>query len=68
MLWNVKSLKKGSPIVCKYPVHGTSNILKTYAGMVESTGTGPNGPYAVVRSSGKVRTLRFDRMVNPASL
>jgi len=60
------TLKKGKNLVCKYPMHGTSNILKRYGGKVEQFGYGPNGPYAVVRSTdNKVRTLRCDRMIDP---
>lgn len=60
------TLKKGKNLVCKYPMHGTSNILKKYGGKVEQFGYGPNGPYAVVRSKdNKVRTLRCDRMIDP---
>jgi hypothetical protein len=60
------SLRKGGDFSCKYPKHGTLNILKRYAGKVEQFGFGPHGPYAVVRSKdNKVRTLRCDRMIDP---
>lgn len=61
---NVKNLKKGTFLSCKYPMHGTKNILKFYDGFVEQTGVGPNGPYAKVRCGrNTIRTLRFDRMI-----
>ena len=65
MFITAKGLKKGSDLVCKYPKNGTSNILKLYTGKVEFVGVGPNGPYATIRSRGKVRSLRFDRMIDP---
>ena len=63
---NVKNLKKGMFLDCKYPMHGTKNILKCYFGRVEQTGVGPNGPYAKVRCGrNTIRTFRFDRIVEP---
>ena len=63
---NVKSLKRGTLISCKYPLHGTKNILKSYCGLVEQSGVGPNGPYAKVRCGrNTIRTFRFDRMIEP---
>ena len=60
------SLVAGKTLACKYPKHGTRNILKNHAGKVEVVGFGPNGPYAKIRSSDNtVRTLRCDRMIDP---
>jgi hypothetical protein len=59
------ALSVGKRIRCKYPKHGWMNVLKWHDGIVEKTGSGPNGKYAVVRSeSGQYRTLRCDRMVD----
>jgi len=59
-----KALRKGQTIRCKYPKHGRLNILKWHQGVIEKSGTGPNGKYALVRSSnGQYRTLRCDKMI-----
>lgn len=59
-----KSVRKGQTIRCKYPKHGRLNVLKWHEGVIERSGTGPNGKYAVVQSSdGKFRTLRCDKMI-----
>ena len=59
-----KSVRKGNSIRCKYPKHGRLNVLKWHEGVIERSGTGPNGKYAVVQSSdGKFRTLRCDKMI-----
>jgi len=66
MLNFMKQIAAGKTIHCKYPKHGTRNILKNHAGVVEVLGVGPNGPYATIRSEdGKYRTLRYDRMIDP---
>ena len=44
MLNFVKQIAAGKIIKCKYPKHGTRNILKNHAGVVEVLGVGPNGP------------------------
>ena len=62
----LKSLAEGKKVVCKYPLHGSRNILKRHEGVVEKIGVGANGPYATIHSAdGKYRTLRYDRMVDP---
>ena len=60
------ALKVGQRIRCKYPKHGRLNVLKWHEGVVEKTGFGPNGTYALIHdpNSGKYRTLRCDRMVD----
>jgi len=59
-----KQVRKGMTVRCKYPKHGRLNILKWHEGVVHRTGTGPNGRYAVVQSSGgQFRTLRCDKMI-----
>ena len=56
----------GSKLVCKYPKHGTRNILKRHEGTVEKVGVGPRGPYATVRhADGTARTLSHSRMIDP---
>jgi hypothetical protein len=61
----VNKVRKGKSIRCKYPKHGNLNILKWHEGVIEKSGTGPNGKYALVRSSdGQYRTLRCDKMVD----
>lgn len=60
------SMAKGRTLVCKYPMHGTRNILRKHEGTIERSGFGPNGLYATIRSGdNKVRTLRLDRMIDP---
>ena len=59
-----KAVRKGKTIRCKYPKHGTLNILKWHEGVITRSGTGPNGKYAVVQSdNGQFRTLRCDKMI-----
>ncbi len=61
----VNQVRKGKSIRCKYPKHGRLNVLKWHEGVIEKSGTGPNGKYALVRSSdGQYRTLRCDKMVD----
>jgi hypothetical protein len=61
---NFASLRKSRHIKCKYPLHGTKNVLKYHVGRIERVGTGPNGRYAVVRSMDQtVRTLLCDKMI-----
>jgi hypothetical protein len=58
------TLAKGKKVRCKYPKHGTLNVMKWHEGVVEVAGFGPNGPYAKIRSSdGQFRTLRCDKML-----
>lgn len=62
----MNEIAAGKTVTTKYPKHGTRNILKNHAGVVEVLGVGPNGPYATIRSEdGKYRTLRYDRMIDP---
>ena len=59
-----KAVRKGKTIRCKYPKHGRLNILKWHEGVIQRSGTGPNGKYAVVQSDdGQFRTLRCDKMI-----
>ena len=59
-----KAVRKGKTIRCKYPKHGRLNILKWHEGVIQRSGTGPNGKYAVVQSGdGQLRTLRCDKMI-----
>lgn len=59
------SLAKGKHLRCKYPKHGSRNVLKWHEGVIEKAGFGPNGAYALVRSAtGQYRTLRCDRMLD----
>lgn len=61
----VSSLKVGQNLRCKYPKHGSMNVLKWHDGTVKATGHGPNGPYALVHSTnGQYRTLRCDKMID----
>ena len=61
---NFASLRKDRHISCKYPLHGTKNILKYHSGRIERVGTGPNGKYAVVRAmDNTVRTLLCEKML-----
>jgi hypothetical protein len=62
----LQSIGRGKVVSCKYPKHGTRNILKRHVGTVERAGFGPNGPYVTLRhADGTARTLRYDRMVDP---
>jgi hypothetical protein len=61
-----KRIRKGKTIRCKYPKHGRLNVLKWHTGVIQRSGTGPNGKYAVVQSeTGQFRTLRCDKMIEP---
>ncbi len=61
-----KRVRKGKTIRCKYPKHGRLNVLKWHSGVIQRSGTGPNGKYAVVQSeNGQFRTLRCDKMIEP---
>ena len=61
---NFASLRKDRHILCKYPLHGTKNVLKFHTGRILRVGTGPNGKYAVVRAmDNTVRTLLCDKML-----
>jgi len=61
-----KAIKAGQKIRCKYPKHGRMSVLKWHEGVVEKTGVGPNGTYALVLEpeSRQYRTLRCDKMVD----
>ena len=62
---NKLNLTVGSVLRCKYPKHGTRNILKRHEGVVEKVGIGPKGPYATVRhADGTARTLSEVRMID----
>ena len=59
-----KRVRKGKTIRCKCPKHGRLNVLKWHSGVIQRSGTGPNGKYAVVQSDdGQFRTLRCDKMI-----
>lgn len=65
MFTNVLSLSKGDSLTCKYPKHGTRNILKRHTGSVEKVGVGKGGIYATVRANdGAVRSLSFNKMID----
>jgi hypothetical protein len=60
------SLRKGDKISCKYPKHGTRNILKRHVGTVERVSSGAGGLYATVRAeAGQVRNLSFSKIIDP---
>jgi hypothetical protein len=62
---NKLNLSVGAVLRCKYPKHGTRNILKRHEGVVEKVGVGPRGPYATVRhADGTARTLSEARMID----
>lgn len=55
----------GRTLKCKYPKHGTRNILVNREGTIEKSGTGPAGPYVVLAlKDGSYRTLSQRRMVD----
>jgi len=59
----------GSVIACKYPIHGSRNILKQRRGKVVATGIGPHGPYLTIKvGSKKYRSLRYDRIVEAVEI
>ena len=59
------SIRKGQELTCKYPLHGTRNVLKRHTGIVESVGSGQGGFNATIRSeSGAIRTLSLNKMVD----
>ena len=59
------NIRKGQELTCKYPLHGTRNVLKRHTGVVENVGSGQGGFNATIRSdSGAVRTLSLNKMVD----
>jgi|TARA_R110000765_G_scaffold224285_1_gene328341 hypothetical protein len=59
------NIRKGQELTCKYPLHGTRNVLKRHTGIVESVGSGQGGFNATIRSeSGAIRTLSLNKMVD----
>jgi hypothetical protein len=59
------ALAVGKTIRCKYPKHGTKNVLKWHEGVIEKASFGPHGAYALVRSAtNQYRTLRCDKMID----
>lgn len=58
-------VRVGMSVKCKYPRHGTRNILCNRVGTVLKVGNGPNGKYILLKSEdGTFRTLRRDRMID----
>ena len=59
------TIKAGDRITCKYPKHGTRNILVSREGIVEKAGHGPAGPYVqIALPTGDYRTLSLSRCVD----
>ena len=59
------SVKAGDRISCKYPKHGTRNILTTKEGIVQELGHGPAGPYVQIEMpTGEYRNLSLKRCVD----
>ena len=59
------NIRKGQELTCKYPLHGTRNVLKRHTGTVEGIGSGKGGFNATIRSeNGNVRTLSLAKMVD----
>lgn len=60
-----RAIQVGKTLRCKYPKHGSQNVLKWHEGVIEKADFGPNGAYALIRSdSNKYRTLRCDKMID----
>lgn len=60
------SVGLGARVACKYPKHGTRNVLKRHEGVVDKVGNGPAGWYLTVRhDDGTIRSLSLDRMIDP---
>lgn len=61
----VCNVSVGDRISCLYPKNGYRNILASREGLVESTGTGPNGEYVKVQlNDGTYRTFSSKRIVD----
>ena len=60
------ALKVGQVLECKYPKHGTRNILCNQLGIIEKVGmTSKNGGFAVIqRQDGSYRSLSINKMVS----
>ena len=55
----------GMILTCKYPQHGTRNILCNRLGKIVKHGRSVNGQYITIRTvDGKFRTLSRDRMID----
>lgn len=60
-----KAVRKNAFVTFLYPLHGIKNILKKRQGIVEKTGTGPNGKYFILNmGDAGFRTFRRDRAIN----
>ena len=61
----IKTHKRtGSSVNFMYPKHGTRNVLCRVGGVVDSKGSGPNGPYLTVQSlDGKIRSFSTKKIV-----
>ena len=59
-------ITNGMILSCKYPQHGTRNILCARLGKIIKHGRSLNGQYVTIRSAdGTFRTLSRDRMIDP---
>jgi len=59
------SVSVGDRVSCKYPKHGTRNILVNRVGIVEKAGKGPAGPYVqLALDAGGYRTLSLSKAVD----
>jgi hypothetical protein len=58
-------LSNGMILACKYPQHGTRNILCNRLGQVIRHGRSNKGRFVTIRSAdGTYRTLSLDRMID----
>lgn len=66
----VVNVEIGQVFSCKYPQHGSRNILCTQEGVVEHVGVSrSNKPFiSLKRVDGSYRSLRLDKMVEPRVL
>lgn len=62
----ITNFKVGQTIACKYPKHGTRNILCNQEGKILKAGVSANGLFATIqRLDGTYRTLSLSRMIDP---
>jgi hypothetical protein len=56
----------GQRLQCKYPQHGTRNILCNRDGNIVKAGVTKNGLFATIKSAdGTYRSLSVSRMIDP---
>jgi hypothetical protein len=59
-----QSVDVGNVVACKYPLHGTRNVLKSRLGEIVAVGQGPKGLYITMKTGDEYRNLSERRIVD----